>query len=355
MIGESASGAGRRTDRWLRWRGGGAARYGSDYGLLQPLPVGVVVLDHHDDAMSVNDAAERLRLLRGTRLASTELRRLVREVRRDGVSRAADLELADAERLATLPVRARVSAAGGDDILVIVEDRSELRRAELTRREVVANLSHELKTPVGALRVLAEALAQATDDPPAVANFAARIELEAARLGELIEQMLSLARLEHEHPAAGEDLGLAKVVDLAVGWVAERAADRQVPINVRVPPGLQVTGSSAELVMALRNLLENAVAYSPAGQPVTVDATTDGRLVDISVSDQGPGIPAHDRERIFERFYRADPARARASGGSGLGLAIAKHVAINHGGTIRVESHLGSGARFTLSLPAPEN
>lgn len=351
MTGEPAGG-GWFGERLRRRRAGSAWRTGADYGLLQPLPVAVVVVDHNDDAVTVNEAAERMRLLRGTRIASTELRRIVRDVRRDGASRSADLELAGGGAMLTLPVRAGVSAAGGEDVLIVVEDMSELRRAEQTRRDVVANLSHELKTPVGALRVLAEALGQATGDPGAVANFAGRIEKEAARLGELIEQMLSLARLEHRSPARQEMVPVEDVVRQAVDWVAGAAADRGVQISLAVPANLRLPGRSAELVMALRNLLDNAVAYSPPGAPVTVEAAVEADLVRISVIDQGPGIPPEDRDRIFERFYRADPARARTSGGSGLGLAIAKHVAIGHGGEITVDSRIGAGSRFSLLLPA---
>jgi two-component system sensor histidine kinase SenX3 len=352
MTGETSSGGGWFGERLRRRRGGGPWRSGGDYGLLQPLPVAVVVVDHNEDAVTVNEAAERMRLLRGTRVASTELRRIIRDVRRDGVSRQADLELSGSGPLATLPVRARVSAAGGEDVLVVVEDLSELRRADQTRRDVVANLSHELKTPVGALRVLAEALGQATGDPAAVVNFAGRIEKEAARLGELIEQMLSLARLEHHGPARHEVVSVEDVVRQSVDWVAPAAADRGVRITLALPGKLRVAGRSAELVMALRNLLDNAVTYSPPGVPVTVEAAGEGDRVRISVIDQGPGIPPEDRERIFERFYRSDPARARTSGGSGLGLAIAKHVAIGHGGEITVDSRIGAGSRFSLLLPA---
>ncbi|MHB2021891.1 MAG: sensor histidine kinase [Mycobacteriales bacterium] len=350
MTGEAGS-FGRFGERWRLRRSSVPGRSGTDYGLLQPLPVGVVVLDHRDDAVTVNEAAERMRLLRGTRVASTDLRRMIRDVRRDGASRTAEVELPSGDGLATLPVRARVSSIGGDDVLVVVEDRSELRRAEQIRRDVVANLSHELKTPVGALRVLAEALGQATGDPAAVANFAGRIEQEAVRLGELIEQMLSLARLEHHRAAELEEVSVPELVDRAVSWVAERAAARQVTIEAAIPESTRVSGSLAELEMALRNLLDNAVAYSPPGGSVLISAQAQDKRVKISVSDTGPGIHAKDRERIFERFYRADPARARASGGSGLGLAIAKHVATNHGGGIRVDSHLGLGSTFTLTLP----
>lgn len=350
VIGEPNA-PGRFGERWRLRRAGTTGRSGMDYGLLQPLPVGVVVVDHRDDAVTVNEAAERMRLLRGTRIASTDLRRMIRDVRRDGATRTAEVELPGGDGLATLTVRVKVSSVGGDDVLIVVEDRSELRRAEQIRRDVVANLSHELKTPVGALRVLAEALGQATADPAAVANFAGRIEQEAARLGELIDQMLSLARLEHHRPAELQEVSVTELVGRAVSWVAERAAAREVRVEVRVPERARVSGSLAELEMALRNLLDNAVAYSPPGGSVQVTAQVEETRVHIAVRDTGPGIHAKDRERIFERFYRADPARARASGGSGLGLAIAKHVATNHGGGIRVDSHLGAGSTFTLSLP----
>jgi two-component system sensor histidine kinase SenX3 len=227
---------------------------------------------------------------------------------------------------------------------------------DAVRRDFVANVSHELKTPVGALQLLAETVGECSDDPETVRRFAARMSTESQRLSQLVQELIDLSRLQ----GAGPMSSLARVV---LGGVVAEAVDRvrlaadakEINVSVTGDPELSVRGDDRQLVMALTNLLDNAVAYSPPRTNVVVTVRAvpvpAGDVVELQVRDEGIGIPKRHQERIFERFFRVDPARSRMTGGTGLGLAIVKHVATNHGGSISVWSAEGAGSTFTLSLP----
>jgi two-component system sensor histidine kinase SenX3 len=221
------------------------------------------------------------------------------------------------------------------------------------RKDFVANVSHELKTPVGALALLAETLLEAIDDPEASRRFAERIHHESQRLGRLVKELLELSRLQGAEPLPAQ---LPVAVDRIVNEVVDRtrtaAAAKHIDIHFAGQRGLIVFGNEGQLVTAVANLVENAIAYSPEETKVTIDAHVGADMVHIGVADQGIGIAAKDLDRIFERFYRADKARSRDTGGTGLGLAIVKHISVNHGGRVDVESTLGEGSTFTLRLPA---
>ena len=220
------------------------------------------------------------------------------------------------------------------------------------RRDFVANVSHELKTPVGAIRLLAEAVTDAADDPEAVQRFAGRMLTESDRLSKLVQQIIELSRLQGHDPLETPVMvDLDAAVATAVDTSAMEAAAKQIVVESRGEPGLEVFGSQEQIGAAISNLVANAVAYSNAGSRVVVTTRSEGSQVQISVVDQGIGIPAEDIDRIFERFYRVDPARHRSTGGTGLGLSIVKHVAATHGGDISVWSVQGQGSTFTLSLP----
>ena len=236
-------------------------------------------------------------------------------------------------------------------MLVVIDDVTDRRRLEAVRRDFVANISHELKTPVGALALLAETLL-AEDDPAVAQRLAERMLAEAFRVGRTIDDLLELSRIEADEEARRDDVPVHLVIAEAVDRVRPAAEQQGITIEVEEPPQrLAVAGDRRQLVSATYNLLENAVKYSDQGSSVQVRARTDGRWVDIEVEDHGIGIPRRDLERVFERFYRVDRARSRETGGTGLGLAIVRHVASNHAGEVRVESAEGEGSTFTLRLP----
>lgn len=238
--------------------------------------------------------------------------------------------------------------AGG---LVLVEDRSLQRRTETVRRDFVANISHELKTPIGALGLLAETIRD-EPDPDIVARLSSRMITEADRASRTVDDLLELSRIEFGDDAEMAELSAIGVVGEAVGRIASAAEHAGIDVRVDVDPALALVGDRRQLVSAVFNLLDNAVKYSPDGAEVLVQARRegDGRL-SLAVTDNGIGIPRRDLDRVFERFYRVDRARSRGTGGTGLGLAIVRHVTSNHRGEVTVESTEGIGSTFTLSLP----
>ena len=334
----------------------------SSVDVIDALPVAVAVLDRDDAVVLANRSAVELGVVRGGRVVVAELRGLARDVRKTGAAQEVEVELAVA-RLARVPeaVRVRLVPVGElGHVALLVEDVTEARRVEAVRRDFVANVSHELKTPVGAMALLAEALQDASHDPEAVRRFAGRVQREAGRLGRLVQELIDLSRLQGADPLPEPELvPVDQVVAEAVDRTRTAATARGIEIVRGGERGLTVRGSEKQLVTAVGNLIENAVNYSPERTRVAVAVRRRDGAIEISVTDQGMGIGEKDLERVFERFYRADPARSRATGGTGLGLAIVKHVATNHGGEVSVWSVEGSGSTFTLRLPpsavAPES
>jgi two-component system sensor histidine kinase SenX3 len=321
--------------------------------VLSVLRSAAVVLDVGDDVVKASPAAYAFGLVRGHDLVHPELRGMAAEARRYGLVRERELELPRGPLgRGMLVVHARVAPLGTEHILVLVDDRTEAKRLEETRRDFVANVSHELKTPVGALRLLSEAVCDAADDPDAVRHFAERMEHESRRLSTLVQEIIDLSRVQVAdalHPP--EPVGVDDVVAEAVDRCRLGAQAKETVFTVGGDPGAVVYGDHSLLVTAVRNLVDNAIAYSPEGTCVQVRVRRVGGLVEISVGDQGIGIAREEQARIFERFYRVDPARSRATGGTGLGLSIVKHVATNHGGEVTVWSEEGKGSTFTLRLP----
>jgi two-component system sensor histidine kinase SenX3 len=258
-------------------------------------------------------------------------------------------------RLARGPIAVSAQAAPlveSGYVALLFTDVTEQRRLEAVRRDFVANVSHELKTPVGALTLLAEAVQDAAGDPEAVRRFAARMQHEGTRLGRLVAELIELSRLQGAEPLpAPAVVEVDDVVTEALDRTRLAAETAGITVVAGGEHGLAVRGSESQLVTALVNLVDNAIAYSQSGTRIAVGTRRRDTTVEISVSDQGIGIAERDLERVFERFYRADPARSRATGGTGLGLAIVKHIASNHGGEVSVWSVEGSGSTFTLRLP----
>jgi two-component system sensor histidine kinase SenX3 len=266
-----------------------------------------------------------------------------------------EVDLSPLERRGRGPAAVLGQVRGLGDGFTVVEatDSSDVVRLEATRRDFVANVSHELKTPVGAVGLLAEAVLDAADDPTEVRRFAARILKESTRLGALVTELIALSRLTGAERLP--ELSAVDVDDLVSEALARNrlsAESAGIEITVDRPSGLEVDGDRTLLVTALTNLLENAIAYSPPEASVSVSRRRIGDTVEIAVTDRGIGIAPQHQTRVFERFFRVDPARSRATGGTGLGLAIVKHVLANHGGHVRLWSSPGTGSTFTMCLPA---
>ena len=327
--------------------------------VLSVLSSSAVVIDSDDRVLRASAAARSFGLVKGDRLMVGELLALARQVRRDGEIREGEIEVSGTRfggRTTSFAVRVAPlgsGVGGGGLVLLLAEDQTESRRVEEVRRDFVANVSHELKTPVGALALLAETVEDAADDPEAVRRFAGRMRQEASRLTKLAQDLITLSRIQAAEPIPDPiPVDVSLVVAEALDRCRMKASAHGIELAADGDPGLVVLGDEDLLVNALRNLLENAVAYSPEKTRVVVAThRVADDVAEISVTDQGIGIPQRDLERIFERFYRVDPARSRATGGTGLGLAIVKHVTAAHGGKVTVASKVGEGSTFTLRLP----
>ncbi len=312
---------------------------------------GVLVLNRFGDPVLHNPRAEELGLVRQHH-ADPRARRAAEQVLSSGEPTEIDLSPPEARRRGPEAVLGQLRSLGDGYTVVEAVDHSEAVRLEATRRDFVANVSHELKTPVGGIAVLAEALVDAADDGDEVRRFGEKILRESTRLGRLVTELIALSRLQ-----GAERLPELTVVDVdavvteALGRTRLAADAADIGIGTDGPSGLRVEGDHTLLVTALSNLLDNAVAYSYAGSPVSVSRRSTGTHAEIAVTDRGVGIPSDAQQRVFERFYRADKARSRETGGTGLGLAIVKHVAANHGGEVRLWSSPGVGSTFTLSIP----
>ncbi len=319
--------------------------------VLSVLRSSAVVVDDSDTVLKASAPAYAMGLVRGPALASADLATLVQQVRRDGQIRETELVIARPGG-PSRHVTARVAPLGARLVLALVEDRTRERRVEAVRRDFVANVSHELKTPVGAIRLLAEAVHDAAGDPEAVKRFSARMLTESDRLSRLVQQIIELSRLQGDDPLeAPLPVSIDDVVRTAVDTSAIDASAKRIEVVVGGVHDLAILGNGEQVTAAVANLVANAVSYSEDGSTVLVSTKADDQFVSISVVDQGIGIPVDEIDRIFERFYRVDPARHRSTGGTGLGLSIVKHVAATHGGEVDVWSVEGQGSTFTLTLP----
>jgi two-component system sensor histidine kinase SenX3 len=312
-----------------------------------------VVIDPSNTVVAASPQALTAGLVVRRRLVHHELLELIDRVRKSGEMGSEDLELPrgrHGELIGYLSFRA--AQLGNRYVLLTADDLTESRRIDEVRRDFVANISHELKTPIGAIGLLSETLVLAADDPAHVKKFAAQLITESERLGALTKDIIELSRLQSVDALENsEETGIDKIVQAAIDANEVVARARSIEIIRAKKSKLRVMGDRGLLQVAVSNLIANAVKYSPDGTRVGVGVRSSKGFVEIAVTDQGVGIPEADLDRVFERFYRVDPARSRATGGTGLGLAIVKHVVSNHGGDVRVWSQPGKGSTFTIRLP----
>jgi two-component system sensor histidine kinase SenX3 len=359
--------------------------------MIEAMPNALIVCSSQGLVSYLSPGAAQLGLIDRDRLAAPELMDLLAQVDSDGVLRERELTTGAGEQ--ATHTRVRIGAIDDDAYAVFLDDVSEQRRFEEVRRDFVTNVSHELKTPSGAIALLAETISDAADDPDAVRYFAGRITKESERLNQLVRHLIDLQRVQDMSAMqATQRVDALAAVREAIELNATSAQERQIDVRLTVDgqmhqmPQMHPSASSdsrfevladrESLTTAVRNLVENAIRYSPqhgsvvvvlerAGDTAPIDAASTHaasthavptHAVRIRVVDQGIGIPKDAQARVFERFYRVDAARSRATGGSGLGLSIAKHGIEEHGGSLSMWSHEGFGSTFTIELPAaPEN
>ncbi|WP_246836369.1 cell wall metabolism sensor histidine kinase WalK [Nesterenkonia sp. NBAIMH1] len=321
--------------------------------VLASLGLGYIVVDTVDGVVRANPAAYAFGLVRGHTVVHREVLALTARVRGDGVIIEEQLELPRGlQGEASIVANLRVAPLGDEYILVLADDRTEVSRTEAVRNDFVANVSHELKTPVGAISLLAETIEDAAEDEDAVRRFSKRLHKESVRLAALVQDIIELSRVQGKNVVhAGRPVDLQAVIDEAVDRSRLTAEERHIQIKVGGNLPRRVHGDQEQLTMAVRNLIDNALRYSPPNTRVGVGLASADGVAEVAITDQGMGIAPENQERIFERFYRVDAARSRQTGGTGLGLSIVKHVIGNHGGEVSLWSQQGKGSTFTVRLP----
>ena len=321
---------------------------------LDNLDGDALVLAPGEQPIFASNGIERLGILKDGRIDSPELLATIRVVRRTNTKHTGRIDIPRGpigEGIHELTVNI-FPLTEGDLVIVLISDESEAQRVHEIRRDFVANISHELKTPIGALSLLSEAVLGAKDEPESVVKFATRMQSEAKRLTDLVQEIINLSRLQDSDPLQEPtEVSVAYLVKEAIDQSQINAENRGVTVNFNEESEAKILGDRDQLIMALQNLIDNAINYSPENTKVAVTSRVKDHIVEISITDQGIGIPEADLVRIFERFYRVDPARSRQTGGTGLGLSIVKHVAAKHGGDVKVWSAENVGSTFTLMLP----
>jgi two-component system sensor histidine kinase SenX3 len=321
---------------------------------LGQLDQNALVLAPGEVIVFASENIDHIGILRDGLIQSQELLAIIRVVRRTNVKQTGTIEvprgpIGEGRHELTVNV---IPLIREQLVLVLLSDESQAQRIQDVRRDFVANVSHELKTPIGALLLLSEAVLGAKDDPTAVEKFATRMQIESKRLTDLVQEIINLSRLQDSDPlSVPSELIVQDLVNEAIDQSQVGAESRRIEILTGEVANGVVLGDREQLIMAIQNLVENAVNYSPEGTKVTVSSVVKDGIATISITDQGIGIPENEKDRIFERFYRVDPARSRERGGTGLGLSIVKHVATKHGGEVSVWSVEDVGSTFSLKLP----
>jgi len=328
------------------------------FDLLHAIDAESIVVTSSEQVIYYSDGIKTFNLIKDERMQNKELSNLIRAVRRSGIQQDATIELPRGPIGAgTHDLLVRVTSIGDAGLIaILIFDDSEMRRLDSIRRDFVANISHELKTPIGALSILSEAVLDASNDPEAIARFASRMQAETKRLSDLVQEIINLSRLQDDDPLKnGKSVDIAEVITEAVDQSRLNAEKRKISLIYEEIDAAAINGDRNQVTMAIHNLIENAINYSPDGTRVAITLKVVDGIAEVAVSDQGIGIPEKDLERIFERFYRVDPARSRLTGGTGLGLSIVKHIATNHGGDVSLWSVEGAGSTFTIRLPLITN
>jgi two-component system sensor histidine kinase SenX3 len=326
--------------------------------ILDVLPDAAAIVDDADRVLAASANCVAMGIVSLDRIGPVEVRALNREVHRLSKTQSRDVIIKrNGSRLGEWEARIQISPIDDELSLLIAQDLSEERRLNDVRRDFVANVSHELKTPVGALSLLAEAVQAADTDIEQVRHFTSRMQIEVSRLTAMISDLVALSQVQGDAPLRNSaPVNVADIINEAVDTTKIAAEQKGIEVVVADDVNVgKIFGDDDQLNAALSNLISNAIKYSPAHTKVGVGSRRVDNMIEISVTDQGPGIPESDVERIFERFYRVDPARSRDTGGTGLGLAIVKHVCANHGGDCLVWSQVGQGSTFTLRFPAYQN
>jgi two-component system, OmpR family, sensor histidine kinase SenX3 len=320
--------------------------------VLEALQTAAVVVDDSNVMVQATTAAEEFGLQRDRALIELELLSLIDLARSTKSSQRVEGAINVGGRAAKVWVLATAAPLGSGYVILTLEDRTEARRLDETRRDFVANISHELKTPIGAIGLLAETLQGATDDPEAVLKFASSLQREASRLGHIVQEIIELSRLQAATEVKNSiECRLSDLISDSLERVRILADSKNMRLVADLDDSILIEVSYEQIATAITNLFENAINYSDPGGQVGISLKRVDNFAEIVVTDSGVGIALEDQARIFERFYRVDPSRSRETGGTGLGLAIVKHIALNHGGEISVFSKPGLGSTFTLTLP----
>ena len=345
----------------MSWLGKKAEKADETTTVSQPLIAALnslnresIVLDSSGLVLFESSKIVLLNLVKENKIQSEELLALVRVVRRTGKTQDGSIEVARGpigEGKRDLQITAALIDNEGS-VLVIIDDEGEKQRIDAIRRDFITNISHELKTPIQALSLNSDALLEVKDEPDKVVLFANKIKTQTIRLNDLVKEIINLSKIQDSDPLdMAHEVEISDVISEAVDQCEVLAEARNIWVKF---DGLQdgvVLGNREQLVMAVHNLVENAINYSAEGTNVVISSKLDDGLIEILVKDQGLGIAEENLDRIFERFYRVDPARSRATGGTGLGLSIVKHVITNHGGEVKVWSSVGVGSTFAIRLP----
>ena len=319
---------------------------------LEVLDTAGVVVDSTNQVVDQSSKAKDMGLVEYDKVISPELVELMTKARVTRQSVTEELFFAKNLRSPKLYIWARATLLSEELVILLIEDRTETKRLDETRRDFVENISHELKTPISAISLLSEALQVAIDDPEQVKKFSKNLHRESKRLGSLVTKIIQLSRIQAGDLQGDiEVIDLGQIVDEAVELNQFLADSKGVKIASDTPSEIYVQGDAGLISMAIKNLIENAVLYSENNSNVGVGLSEVEGFAEVAVIDKGIGIPLDQQERIFERFYRVDPSRSRETGGTGLGLSIVKHAANNHGGEVTLFSRPNLGSTFTLRIP----